>query len=169
MNQYERQPEETRVDDLERDIESTRERMSRDLDALGEKLSPSRLAEEAASGMRRRARMRGRQLGDFVRENSLAVVAGAAVLGLAVGLAIPETRREEELMGPMRDRLAERAEAALERAEEAAGEVAETVRSEAAEQGRQAKGGVREAAEHVGRKVKGSAQEVVREATRPGP
>lgn len=45
-----------------------------------------------------------------LQENPLAVGAGAVVLGLAVGLAIPATPQENQLMGPARDTLAERAQ-----------------------------------------------------------
>jgi uncharacterized protein YjbJ (UPF0337 family) len=43
-------------------------------------------------------------------ENPMAVAAGAVALGLAVGLAIPETEKENELLGPTRDQLMEQAQ-----------------------------------------------------------
>ncbi|HET7599978.1 MAG TPA: DUF3618 domain-containing protein [Gemmatimonadales bacterium] len=271
--------------EIEREIESTRARMSRDIDEIGERLRPSNLAQEAAERVKGRARRTGNNVADFVRENSLAVaavglgatwfftqrmkggevsgdrmerysytgperrrsgatgavrekmheareaiaeragtvgergretaervqervgemagsvkeraselggrareqtyrartrlermleenplalVACAAVAGLAAGLLIPSTRREDELMGPTRDRLADRAEATLERvkdaASDAAEQVGESVRSEVAERGGEVKDAVRQAAHNVGQQAKEAAGTVAREA-----
>ena len=46
----------------------------------------------------------------LAEENPLAVAAGVAVLGLACGLLIPESEREQRLMGPVRDDLVHRAQ-----------------------------------------------------------
>jgi hypothetical protein len=46
----------------------------------------------------------------MMQDNPLLVGAGALVLGAAFGLAIPETERENELMGEARDSMVERAQ-----------------------------------------------------------
>ena len=62
------------------------------------------------------------------------VALGAAVLGLAVGLLLPGTERENEMLGPARDRLVDRAEVVTERVKdatvEAGREVVETVQDQ---------------------------------------
>jgi Protein of unknown function (DUF3618) len=109
---------------IEREIELTRERMSRDLDALGDKLSPSNLKREAkdalGSGLVEFARhhplpvaaaglgaawlmSRGDRVGrikprrrsrGFAADNPLAVAAGAAILGVCVGILVSPRKRE---------------------------------------------------------------------------
>lgn len=67
-------------------------------------------------------------------ENPLAVALGATVLGLAAGFLLPATEREDEMIGPTRDRLVDRAEVVAERVKdatvEAGREVAETVQDQ---------------------------------------
>jgi ElaB/YqjD/DUF883 family membrane-anchored ribosome-binding protein len=70
-----------------------------------------------------RASLRGEQ---WMSENPLAVGAMALALGVAVGMAIPETAQERRLMGEARDRF-------VDRAQEAAQEVAQKVQSVAQE------------------------------------
>jgi hypothetical protein len=74
----------------------------------------------------------------LLQRNPLAVGAVAATLGIAVGLAVPETRRENRLMGETRDTLAERAkdaaQGAVDKAKQVAGEAASQVAAEAARQ-----------------------------------
>ncbi len=61
-------------------------------------------------------------------ENPLAVGAIALALGTAIGLAIPQTRKENEWMGEARDNLVDTAQAAVK---DAAGQVREAVRTPA--------------------------------------
>ena len=77
---------------IERDIEGTRDRMSRDIDAIGRKLSPRNLAAEARARHRARARRCGAGEpmagGGTRRERRLARRAGAqraAVHGALAG------------------------------------------------------------------------------------
>jgi hypothetical protein len=60
--------------------------------------------------------------------NPLAVGAAAMALGVAVGMALPESRREHQLMGGTRDRLLDRAQSmagdAVDRAKQTVREVA---------------------------------------------
>jgi ElaB/YqjD/DUF883 family membrane-anchored ribosome-binding protein len=74
----------------------------------------------------------------LLHRNPLAVGAIAATVGVGVGLALPETERENRLMGEARDNLVERAQGAaqgaVEKAKEVAGDAAKEVAGEAAKQ-----------------------------------
>lgn len=67
----------------------------------------------------------------LVRENPLAAAALAAAMGATVGLALPETRRENELMGEARDAVVSKAQeaarGAADRVQDVAGEAARKV------------------------------------------
>src|SRR5918997_5865695 len=81
-------------EEIERDIEQTRSRLSRDIDELGNKLSPSNLKEEAKSAIKdaaqgavsnvgEQARRTSSRLVEVIRENPLPVIAvGAGVTWL---------------------------------------------------------------------------------------
>jgi hypothetical protein len=97
-------------------------------------------ASRVASGARgagRAARQTGRraqnQLQRMMRENPLMVGAAAAVIGAAVGMALPETERENEWLGEAKetvvDRAQEMARSAATAVQEAAGDVAGEVTS----------------------------------------
>jgi ElaB/YqjD/DUF883 family membrane-anchored ribosome-binding protein len=109
-------------------------------------------------------------------ENPLALAIGAAVIGLALGLLLPETQRENELMGPARDQLVDRAEETVERAKDAAveagREVKDTVKSEFEQHKPEMKEMVEQAGQTVKEQVKQSARKVKDEtkdaATRSG-
>jgi hypothetical protein len=89
-------------------------------------------AQEYARDATARARYTGRraqtELDRMTRENPLAVGAGALLLGAAIGLAIPETERENELLGEARDNMIEKAQdmanTAAARAQDAASDLA---------------------------------------------
>lgn len=73
-------------------------------------------AHHAAQSLRQRAhrtRMGAQELFD---DNPLAVGAMAVAAGALLGALLPETRREDEMMGNARDRLRDRAEAASDSA-----------------------------------------------------
>ncbi|HEX2450448.1 MAG TPA: DUF3618 domain-containing protein [Gemmatimonadales bacterium] len=130
---------------------------------------------------RARAREQGRRaqtgLERTLSDNPLVLVAGAAVLGVVVGLLLPGTEREDEILGPTRDRLAERAGDTLDRAKDvavdAAREVKETVRSEVRERAPELKAVVQGAAERIGDQVKDTAGRAAEDAKdaikRPNP
>ena len=65
---------------------------------------------DAAEHVRDTGRRAQSQLQRMARENPLAVGAGALLLGSLVGLIIPETERENELLGEARDSMLERAQ-----------------------------------------------------------
>jgi hypothetical protein len=66
-------------------------------------------ARDVANTVRYDAREGARLASDQFRANPLAMGAAAVAIGVAAGLAIPETRQERELMGEVRDRLVDRA------------------------------------------------------------
>jgi len=101
-------------------------------------------------------------------ENPLAVAIGAAVVGLALGLLLLGTQREDELMGPARDKLVDRAEQTAERVKDAAVEagrdVKETVKAEIEQHTPEVKEAVQQAGQTVKEQVKESARRVKNEA-----
>jgi ElaB/YqjD/DUF883 family membrane-anchored ribosome-binding protein len=119
-----------------------------------------------AAGERARE-MRGR-LERMMQENPLALVAGAALIGLALGMLVPESERERHLMGGPRDQLAERVSDVASRvkdvAVEAGREVQETVRGEIENRGPELTSTLKEVAENVKDQVKESAGRVAYEA-----
>jgi ElaB/YqjD/DUF883 family membrane-anchored ribosome-binding protein len=102
-------------------------------------------------------------------ENPLALAIGAAVAGLALGMLLPGTQREDELMGPARDQLVDRAGETVERAKDAAveagREVKETVKAEIEQHKPEVKEVVQQAGQNVKEQVKESARRVKNEAT----
>ena len=120
---------------------------------------------EAASGIKGRVKP---NLEHAAKENPLIVVLGATIVGLALGLLLPGTERENELMGSARDALMDRAEKTAERvkdaATEAGREVKETVKAEIAEHAPEVKEAVQQAGQTVKDQVKESAKKVKREA-----
>jgi ElaB/YqjD/DUF883 family membrane-anchored ribosome-binding protein len=143
-------------DEIRRQIEQTRERMGETTDALSYKADvPSRVGDavrekrdqalnllggagnQVPSGDEMKAR--GRQAARLAQDNPLALAAGAAALGLLVGLILPSTRVEDERFGAAADSIKDRAlevgQEALDRgrnvAEDAAQAAAETARDRA--------------------------------------
>jgi ElaB/YqjD/DUF883 family membrane-anchored ribosome-binding protein len=96
-------------------------------------------------------------LEQMMEENPLALVAGAAILGLALGLVLPETRREQRLMGARRDQLVDRVQTAAERVKDAAIEAGREVTPELTSS-------LKDAAATVGQQVKESASRVAQQA-----
>jgi len=85
-------------------------------------------ANRASSQVSNAGRRAGSQLSYWMDRNPLAVGAAAMAIGAAVGMALPESRREQELMGDTRDRLFDRAQEmagdAVDRAKQTAREMA---------------------------------------------
>ena len=131
-------------------------------------------ARDRASDLGYQARERARRARTGVEhtleESPLLLVAGAALLGLTVGLLLPSTEREDELLGPARDRLADRAGETIDRAREvaadAAREVKDTVTTEVRERAPELKSVVQDAAERVGEQVKETASRAAQETKR---
>ena len=88
----------------------------------------SNWTREAADEARQRARRAQNGFQRILRQNPLLVGAAAMLVGAAVGASLPETERENELMGETRDSLVDRAQHMAENATEAVKEAAnETV------------------------------------------
>jgi ElaB/YqjD/DUF883 family membrane-anchored ribosome-binding protein len=129
-------------------------------------------AEERAGRLGRTARSRARDakggLEHMKDQNPLVLVAGAAVLGLALGMLLPETDPERRLMGDTREELGERVSNVASRVKDAAmdagRQVQETVREEFQQRAPELTDTVREAAEHVKEEIKDAATNVAQEA-----
>ncbi|HYC33893.1 MAG TPA: hypothetical protein VEB59_16500, partial [Gemmatimonadales bacterium] len=119
-----------------------------------------------------RARERGRRARGGIEhtmdDNPLALVAGAAILGLALGLLVPESERENRLMGSTRDQLVDRARTTAGRVKDAAveagQEVREVVREEVQYRAPEIKSALKDAAQTVGAEVKDAAGRVKEQA-----
>ena len=149
MNEYERQlggsgngdPEARgrSPEEIEREIEATRERMGRDIDELGERLSPSNLkrqakdaitgkAQDIANNVGESARYTGSRMMDFVYENTSLV----AAMGLGAVWLIQQ-RNKSEISGDRMARFAytgpeRRREGIVGKIADRAGQVGHTVR-----------------------------------------
>ena len=129
-------------------------------------------AEERVGKFRGKASRQTRRvktnLEHAAKENPLIVAIGATIAGLALGLLLPGTERENEMMGSTRDQLMDRAEKTAERVKDAAAEagheVKETVKAEIAERAPEVKEVVQQAGQAVKDQVKESAKKVKREA-----
>ena len=100
-------------------------------------------ASNLASATQERAQRVEDRFGQAIQENPLAVGAVALAIGAAVGLALPQTQRENQLLGEARDTLVERAQ---DLAQETIGKV-QSVASEA-------QGSVQESMQEVKETVK---------------
>jgi ElaB/YqjD/DUF883 family membrane-anchored ribosome-binding protein len=128
----------------------------------------TRAQERVGDLARRQTRRVKTNLEHAANENPLIAAIGAAIAGLALGLLLPGTERENEVMGPARDQLMDRAEKTAERvkdaATEAGREVKETVKAEIADRAPALKEAVQQAGETVKDQVKESAEKVKQEA-----
>jgi ElaB/YqjD/DUF883 family membrane-anchored ribosome-binding protein len=117
---------------------------------------------------RRKTRRIKTNLQHAAEENPLALAIGAAVVGLALGMLLPGTQREDEIMGSSRDQLVDRAERTAERVKDAAveagRELKETVRTEIDLHKPEVKQVVQEAGRTMKEQVKESARRVKKEA-----
>jgi ElaB/YqjD/DUF883 family membrane-anchored ribosome-binding protein len=131
-------------------------------DQAGERIS------ELGGEARRQTRRIKTNLEHAADTNPLALAIGATVVGLALGLLLPGSKRENELMGSARDQLVDRAEHTAERVKDAAveagREVKETVKSEIEQHKPEVKQAVQQAGETVKEQVKESARRVKKEA-----
>jgi ElaB/YqjD/DUF883 family membrane-anchored ribosome-binding protein len=129
-------------------------------------------AEDRVDQLGQVARSRARNVRGGVQhlldENPLLFAAGAAVVGLALGMLLPETEPERRLMGETRDELGDRVSQVASRVKDAAvdagQDVKETVREELRQRGPEVTSSVREAAEHVKEEIKEAATNVAQEA-----
>lgn len=125
-------------------------------------------AGELGSSARERARDARGGIEQMMRDNPLAVAAGAAVIGLALGMLLPETEPERRVMGATRDQLVDRVQETASRVKDVAAdagrEVKETVRNEVSHHGGDVKTSLKAAASTVKDQLKESAGRVAEEA-----
>jgi ElaB/YqjD/DUF883 family membrane-anchored ribosome-binding protein len=69
---------------LEDEIERSRERISTDIDQLGQRLKPRHMKERAKDALEDKARRAARQLIEVIRSNPVPAAIGAAVTGLLI-------------------------------------------------------------------------------------
>lgn len=77
-------------------------------------------ASEASDQAKRQARRRGRGLANFIEEHPLVAGIVTVFAGAVIGLALPGTRKEDELLGEAKGNLAGEAKSAAQRAREVA-------------------------------------------------
>jgi ElaB/YqjD/DUF883 family membrane-anchored ribosome-binding protein len=126
-------------------------------------------ARDLGSKAKDRSRRARGGLERLVEDSPLAVAAGVAALGLACGLLVPESEREQRLMGPVRDDLVQRAQGTARRVKDAAveagQELGESVRKEVSQSAPdRVKAVVQDTMHSVGEKVKEKASQVKEEA-----
>jgi len=123
---------------------------------------------ELSGEARRQTRRIKTNLEHAAEENPLAIAIGAAVVGLALGMLLPGTQREDRVMGSARDQLVDRAEKTAERVKDAAveagREIKDTVKAEIEEHKPEVKQAVQEAGQTVKEQVKESAKKVKNQA-----
>ena len=122
---------------------SAGEALGRTRDRVGESASRAQdragqvasQAQYRVSNLSDRAQYQTRRAGDelqrMLRQNPLTVGALAVGVGAAIGLAVPQTRQEHEVMGEARDTLVEKAQEKAEEAQEKVQRVAEEAQSAA--------------------------------------
>ncbi len=92
-------------------------------------------ARDQASRLGDKTRYQARRAGDgfqrMLRENPLAVGTLAVGVGAAIGLAIPETSKEHEVMGKARDTVVDKAQEKVEETQQKVQQVAEEAQSSA--------------------------------------
>jgi ElaB/YqjD/DUF883 family membrane-anchored ribosome-binding protein/gas vesicle protein len=125
-------------------------------------------AGELGSSAKARARDARGGLERMMQENPLALAAGAAVIGLALGMLLPETEPERRAMGSTRDQLADRVSNVADRVKDAAveagREVKDTLQEEVFAAAPEVKATLQDAAATVKDQIKESAGRVAEEA-----
>ena len=125
-------------------------------------------AGELGSSAKARARDARGGLERMMHDNPLAVAAGAAVIGLALGMLLPETESERQVMGSTRDQLIDRVSHVADRVKDAAVEAGREVKDALQEEVSAAAPGVKatlkDAAANVTDQIKESAGRVADEA-----
>lgn len=132
-----------RYDERTTSTPSTGQAVERARDKVGETASQAQdkagqvvsQAQDQVSHLGDQAQYQTRRVGDefqrVLRENPLTVGALAVGVGAAIGLAVPQTSREHEVMGEARDTFVEKAQEKAEEAQEKVQRVAEEAQSAA--------------------------------------
>lgn len=95
-------------------------------------------ADEMAWRLQEQKRMAADRFSQLLNERPLAVAAAAFAIGAAIGLSLPETPQENQLLGEMRDNFVEKAQettqTTMQKVRRVAEEAGRTIREEAEEQ-----------------------------------
>ena len=147
---------------IRNEIEDTRERMGDTVEALAHKADVKSRAKESVSekvdtvkskvtGAKdsvgestpdtAQVKQGARRVVGIAQDNPIGLALGSVAVGFIAGLLIPSTRVEDEKLGPMADRVKEKAtgagQQALERGKEVAQDVADSAKETAKESGRE--------------------------------
>jgi hypothetical protein len=119
-------------------------------------------AVHATEVVQRSAVRAGEQVSDLYEENPLALGAVALAAGLVGGLVLPSTRKEDELLGPARDQLVEKAKGIGREVAQAGKDAVQTVTQTAKEEAQRSQGQpmALRAANVIGRSAEAAAQQV---------
>lgn len=138
------------ADELQRRVERRRDDVGRDLEVIGDRVSPGRIVERSSGRARRRmGRVRDTVMGsggdarsrlgeaeqhveERVEGNPLGAGVVAFGIGFLLGSVLPGSRQEERLVGQVEPVLTEVASTAADEARHAAEELAPTAKEEAA-------------------------------------
>jgi ElaB/YqjD/DUF883 family membrane-anchored ribosome-binding protein len=116
-------------------VSDVRERAS---EVIGDVAGRARhVASDIGQGTRRGVYSATDRLDTTMNENPVAIGVVAMAVGMAAGLAIPESRRERQVMGPYRDQVVGRVRERVEETRERVQNVAERVVEEAKDAGRE--------------------------------
>jgi ElaB/YqjD/DUF883 family membrane-anchored ribosome-binding protein len=141
--------------------DTLRERAGEARDFTSEKLHAAReRAGEYADVAREKARAAGRQTRDSVDHNPLAAALAGFAVGAIVGALLPRTRREDEVFGPTRDRVADKARDAARAARDAGAARLEELGLK--EHAREELGRLRDSATEIARSAREAATEQAR-------
>ena len=121
-------------------------------------------AGAAGTQAKRQAKAASRGLAEFVEEQPLIAGLITVVLGAVIGLSLPGTRQEDELLGDARDQFAEQARSVAERAKEVAQKTFNEAKTTAQQEFGKVQEDVREAAKNVSESAKQEFSKVQKDA-----
>lgn len=108
---------------------------------------------------KRQAAAVGRGLAGFIEDQPLIAGLVTVVLGAVIGLSLPGTRQEDELLGSARGQFAEQARSVAERAREVAQKTFDEAKTTAKQEFSKVQGDAETAAKNVSENVKQTAQD----------
>lgn len=111
-------------------------------------------AGSAGAQAKRQAAAAGRGLAGFIEDQPLIAGLVTIVLGAVIGLSLPGTRQEDELMGNARDQFAEQARGVAERAKEVAQKTFDEAKETAKQEFGKVQEDVKEAAKNISETAK---------------
>ncbi len=121
-------------------------------------------AGAAGTQAKRQAKAASRGLAEFIEEQPMIAGLVTVVLGAVIGLSLPGTRQENELLGEARDQFAEQAKSVAERAKEVAQKTFNEAKTTAQQEFSKVQGDVKEAAKNVSESAKQEFGEVQSDA-----